>query len=167
MNGGLRHEAVRGGGSVGAKKTLLQAALYFFSGGSAFVSYMAMLYFFTEWLHLYHLVSLVVAYALSICVNFVISKYVVFARRGGGERAGRGGPAGGHIQTNMRADARRELVRFCAVALVGLALQFVIVFLLTNLLLLQYFIANVIGSALVYLVSFSLHKFFTFSAKHE
>ena len=161
MNGGLRHEAVRGGGSVGAKKTLLQAALYFFSGGSAFVSYMAMLYFFTEWLHLYHLVSLVVAYALSICVNFVISKYVVFARRGAGERAG------GHIQTNMRADARRELVRFCAVALVGLALQFVIVFLLTNLLLLQYFIANVIGSALVYLVSFSLHKFFTFSAKHE
>ncbi len=117
---------------------------YFFSGGSAFVVYFVLLYVFTEYGHIFHLTSLIIAYLASIFVNFLISKHAVFSS---------------HMQKSSR-----QFAKFFLVALIGLCLQYGLVYFFTSLNL-QYLIANVVASAMVYVVSFSLNRSFTFREK--
>jgi putative flippase GtrA len=118
---------------------------YFFSGGAAFVVYFVLLLVLTEYLHVFHLTSLLIAYSLSIVVNFLVSKYFVFSQ---------------HDQRSSR-----QFVKFFVVALIGLCLQYLFVSFFTGSFAIQYLIANVIASALVYVVSFSLNRTFTFVHK--
>ena len=118
---------------------------YFFSGGSAFAVYFVLLFLLTEYARLYHLSSLIIAYVVSIAVNFLISKYFVFSR---------------HDKV-----VHRQFLNFFIVALLGLCLQYLIVSYFTGLLGIQYLAANVIASALVYVVSFSMNRSFTFGRK--
>jgi len=120
----------------------VQFLRYFLSGGSAFVVYFVLLFVFTEYGHIYHLTSLVIAYGISIFVNFFISKYFVFSS---------------HQQKSSQ-----QFVKFFSVALIGFCLQYCLVLLFTQVIILQYLIANVIASALVYIVSFTLNRLFTF-----
>jgi len=117
---------------------------YFFAGGSAFVVYFALLFIFTEFFHVYHLWSLVIAYLISMGVNFFISKHFVFS-------SGKG-------------ESSKEFMKFFSVALLGLCLQYFIVSFLSGLNI-QYLFANIIASATVYVVSFSLNRWFTFREK--
>lgn len=120
---------------------------YFFSGGSAFLVYFALLFVLTEFFYIYHLWSLVIAYVFSIAVNFLISKYFVFS---GEELKGNG-------------KSSKQFMKFFGVALIGLCLQYLIVSFLSGSGM-QYLFANVIASATVYVVSFSLNRWFTFRA---
>lgn len=120
----------------------IQFFRYFFSGGTAFAVYFVMLFVFTEYFLWHHMVSLVIAYGLSIFVNFFISKYFVFSIHG--EKSG------------------QQILKFFTVAFTGLFLQYVFVSLFTGVFNLQYLWANVIASALVYVVSFTLNRIFTF-----
>lgn len=117
---------------------------YFFSGGTAFAVYFALLYVLTEYGHLFHMTSLVIAYLISMFVNFLISKYAVFSSHG--------------------QKSSMQFAKFFSVALVGLCLQYGLVYLFTSLTL-QYLVANVVASAMVYVVSFSLNRSFTFRQK--
>ncbi len=120
----------------------VQYIRYFLSGGTAFAVYFVLLFVFTEYGNIYHLTSLVIAYVISIAVNFTISKYYVFS--------------------NHHQKMKRQFAKFFSVALIGLALQYAVVFLLAESWSLQYLIANVVASALVSVVSFSLNRLFTF-----
>lgn len=129
----------------GTTNPRVQFFRYFFSGGSAFAVYFVLLYVLTEYARLYHLSSLVIAYVVSILVNFLISKYFVFSRHD--------------------KPVHRQLFNFFLVALIGLCLQYLIVSYFTGLLGIQYLVSNVIASALVYVVSFSMNRSFTFGRK--
>src|SRR5579883_2139979 len=87
-----------------AEDPKLQFFRYFLSGGSAFVVYYILLFVFTEYFHIYHLTSLVIAYLVSIIVNFLISKYFVFS--------------------SHDEQSSRQFVKFFGVAMVGLCLQY-------------------------------------------
>ena len=118
---------------------------YFFSGGSAFAVYFSLLYLLTEYVHLHHLSSLVIAYLVSVAVNFFISRYFVFSRHD--------------------RNVHRQFLNFFLVALLGLCLQYLMVSYFSGLLGVQYLVANIIASALVYVVSFSMNRSFTFGRK--
>lgn len=120
----------------------IQFFRYFFSGGSAFVAYYALLWTFVAVARLPEYPSLVVAYALSIGVNFAIAKYFVF-----GERSGHAGV---------------QLAKFLGVAVTGLVLQTLLVYLMTHLFSVEFMVANVVASALIYVVSFALNRWLTF-----
>ena len=126
-------------------KTHVQLLKYFVSGGMAFLSYILILFVLTEYLRVFHLVSLIIAYLASILINFNVSKYFVFKD--------------GSQKTAV------QFFKFFTVAMIGLAAQFLIVYLLTKFVVLNYITANVIASGLIYFVSFSLNKIFTFRPK--
>ena len=115
---------------------------YGVSGGSAFVVYFVLLFVCTEYLSFHHLVSLVVAYVISIFVNFVISRFFVFRSKS--------------------AAILKEAVSFFLVAMVGLVLQALIVWLGVEGFELNYLLMNILASGVVYGVSFTLNKFLTF-----
>lgn len=121
----------------------IQFLRYFFSGGSAFVVYFLLLLLLTEWFYQHHLVSLVIAYMISIFVNFFLSRFFVFSRRDGHM---------GH-----------QLGKFFGVAVFGMLLQYLVVSFLTSVQV-HYLMANIVASAVVYVVSFSLNRSITFRA---
>jgi putative flippase GtrA len=115
---------------------------YGVSGGSAFVVYFVLLFACTEYFAFHHLVSLVVAYVISIFVNFTISRFFVFRSK--------------------NAAILKEAVSFFLVAMVGLVLQALIVWVGVEILELNYLLMNILASGVVYGVSFTLNKFLTF-----
>ena len=123
-------------------KISIQIFRYFFSGGFAFVVYMSILLVLTDFFHFFHLVSLVIAYVLSIFCNFTISKYFVFV--------------------DKKTRSMPQLVKFFGVAMVGLILQFLIVWSFTRYFSVTYLLANIFASALIFVLSFSLNKIITF-----
>ncbi len=124
-------------------ETYFQALKYFISGGSAFAVYFLLLTFLTEVFQIYHLTSLGIAYFLSIFVNFFISKYFVFVEK--------------------KNKSSMQILKFFCIAFLGLFLQFFITYFFTKFVDANYLIANVIASGFIFLVSFSLNKYFTFS----
>lgn len=124
------------------KGTWGQFLRYGVSGGAAFLVYFVLLFVFTEYLSFHHLFSLFVAYVFSILVNFVISRLFVFKSKNG--------------------KVFHEAVSFFAVAMVGLVLQGLIVWVGVELLHTNYLLMNVLASGAVYGVSFTLNKFLTF-----
>jgi putative flippase GtrA len=127
---------------VKTNNTFIQFFRYFISGGTAFLAYMVLLFILTEYLGIFHLLSLVIAYSISIGLNFIISKFFVFQNR------------------NKRAIG--QLCKFFTIAFTGLLLQFLFVYIGTELLHMEYLIANIIASAIIYVFSFSLNKLISF-----
>lgn len=115
---------------------------YGVSGGVAFVVYFVLLFFGTEYLSFHHLVSLVFAYVISIIVNFTISRFFVFRSK--------------------NVAILKEAVSFFLVAMVGLVLQALIVWIGVEGFEMNYLLMNILASGAVYGVSFTLNKFLTF-----
>jgi len=124
------------------KETIFQFLRYGISGGLSFVVYFVLLFLFTEYGHLYHLTSLVAAYALSACVNFAVNRFFVFKSK--------------------NKKIWKEMISFGGVALFGMLLQAEIVWLCTEIFHWNYLWANVLASGVVYGVSFILNKILTF-----
>lgn len=115
---------------------------YGISGGLAFIFYFVLLFVGTEYFSLHHLVSLVVAYVISIFVNFTVSRFFVFRSK--------------------NAAILKEAVSFFLVAMVGLVLQALIVWVGVEGFEMNYLLMNILASGVVYGVSFTLNKFLTF-----
>ena len=122
--------------------TFYQFLRYGVSGGSAFVIYFLLLFVFTEFFSIHHLVSLVFAYLVSIIVNFTVSRFFVFR--------------------SQNSKVLHEAFSFFLVAMVGLVLQAVIVWIGVEVLTWNYLLMNILASGVVYGVSFTLNKFLTF-----
>jgi len=58
--------------------TLVKITRFIFTGGSTFVVHFAMLYAFTEYLHIYYLTSVVIAFILSSFLSFFMHKFWTF-----------------------------------------------------------------------------------------
>lgn len=120
----------------------IQFIKYLFSGTLVFVFYFTLLIILTEIFKIQHLASLVVAYAVSIITNFLVSKYFVFS--------------------NNDSAMQKQFLHFLFIAIFGFSLQFSAVYFFTTIFSLNYFISNIIAAAIIFLISFSLNKFVTF-----
>ena len=103
---------------------------------------MGLLYFFTEYLDLWYLYSAALSYLVGMIVNFTLNKYLNFRNR------------------SNRVAAQFGI--FAGVALVGLVLNQVILYLLVTVAGIWYMTAKVITVCLVLLWSFYGHKRLSF-----
>jgi putative flippase GtrA len=87
-------------------------------------------------------VSLVLAYFVSIVVNFTVSRFFVFR--------------------SQSSKIWHEAFSFFLVAMVGLVLQALIVWIGVEVFTWNYLLMNILASGVVYGVSFTLNKFLTF-----
>jgi len=115
---------------------------YGISGGLAFIVYFVLLFVCTEYFSLHHLVSLVIAYVVSVFVNFIVSRFYVFRSK--------------------NANIFKEALSFFLVAMVGLVFQTLIVWIGVEIFEWNYLLMNILASGAVYGVSFTLNKLLTF-----
>lgn len=113
------------------KNGFLQFFRYIFVGGIATVVDWSILFLLTDFAHIYHLVSAVIAFVAGLVANFVLSQLLVF-------------------QANeARVNAVMEFVCYALIGVVGLGITEVILLLLTNHWHMHYMLSKVIATVIV------------------
>jgi putative flippase GtrA len=124
--------------------TLLQLFRYTFVGGFAFVVDFGSLFFLTEYFHIHYLVSAAISFIFGLIVNYLLSIKWVFNGR----------------VMNSRLT---EFIIFSLIGLVGLGLNELIIWLLTDILLIYYLLSKIITAIIVYFWNFFARKVILFS----
>ena len=119
--------------------TLVQLFRYTFVGGVAFLCDFGALYALTEFAGLYYLISATLSFLLGLSVNYALSVFWVFNR---------------HALRSRWV----EFGIFAAVGLVGLGLNALIMWLLTDLVGMYYLLSKVGSTILVFLWNFAVRK---------
>ena len=124
--------------------TLLQLFRYTFVGGFAFLIDFATLYILTEYFNIYYLLSAGIAFIFGLIINYTLSVKWVF---------------------NSRAMENRlwEFLLFTIIGLVGLGLNELFLWILTDILLIYYLISKIITTFIVYFWNFFARKILLFS----
>jgi putative flippase GtrA len=127
-----------------ANSTLLQLFRYTFVGGLAFVVDFGTLYILTEYFNIHYLVSGGIAFIFGLVINYFLSVKWVF---------------------NNRAMENRllEFLLFTLIGLVGLGLNELFLWILTDVLLIYYLLSKIITTILVYLWNFFARKIILFN----
>lgn len=127
--------------------TLVQLFRYTFVGGFAFLVDFGTLYILTEYFHIYYLVSAGIAFIFGLIINYLLSVKWVF---------------------NNRAMENRwwEFLLFAIIGLVGLGLNELFLWILTDIFLIYYLISKLITTFIVYFWNFFARKVLLFS-KHK
>jgi putative flippase GtrA len=124
-------------------KTLLQLIRYTFVGGLAFIVDFGTLYLLTNYLQIYYLISALIAFLLGLAINYLLSIKWVFDKR--------------NVQNR-----KLEFILFMIIGVVGLGLNELFLWFLTDILLLYYLISKIVTSIIVYLWNFFARKFILF-----
>ena len=127
---------------------LIQLFRYIFVGGLAFLVDFGLLYFFTEYLHIYYLISASMSFIIGLVVNYLLSIKWVFGNR----------------QLKNRTS---EFVVFGVIGLVGLGLNALIIWLLTDFASVYYLISKIISTVLVFLFNFFARRYLLFNKGDE
>jgi putative flippase GtrA len=123
----------------------IQLARYLVVGGVAFLADFAALAILTELLHVHYLLSAAIAFGLGMAVNYALSVRYVFKVR---------------TVTNVRV----EFLLFTVIGLVGLAMNELVLWIVTHSLHLYYLHSKLIATALVLGWNFSARKILLFSS---
>jgi putative flippase GtrA len=123
--------------------TFLQLLRYTFVGGFAFIVDFSLLYLLTNYLNLYYLLSALIAFIAGLLINYFLSIRWVFYRRN---------------VTNRKL----EFVIFMVIGIVGLALNELLLWLFTDILLFYYLISKIFTAIFVYLWNFFARKLLLF-----
>lgn len=99
-----------------------------------------LLYIFTEKFHIYYVLSAILAFTISMVANFLLSVRWVFSER-------------------MKRALWKELVAFCMIGFVGLALTALIIWLCTSVLGVYYIYSKLIAVSIVFFWSFGARRF--------
>lgn len=123
--------------------TLLQLFRYTFVGGLAFLVDFGTLYILTEYFKIYYLVSAGIAFIFGLTINYFLSVKWVF---------------------NSRAMENRmlEFLLFALIGLIGLGLNELFLWILTDILLIYYLLSKIITTIIVYFWNFFARKFLLF-----
>jgi putative flippase GtrA len=123
--------------------TLLQLFRYTFVGGLAFIVDFGTLYLLTEYFKIYYLVSAGIAFIFGLTINYFLSVKWVF---------------------NSRAMENRllEFLLFALIGLIGLGLNELFLWILTDILLIYYLLSKIITTVIVYFWNFFARKFLLF-----
>jgi putative flippase GtrA len=123
--------------------TLLQLFRYTFVGGAAFIADFGTLYLLTEHFKIHYLVSAGISFILGLLINYFLSVKWVF---------------------NSRAMKNRtlEFLLFTLIGLIGLGLNELFLWVLTDVLLIYYLISKIFTTIIVYFWNFFARKFLLF-----
>ncbi len=119
--------------------TLLQLFRYTFAGGIAFIIDFGTLFLLTEYFDIYYLLSAGIGFLLGLIINYILSIIWVFSNRS----------MENHVY---------EFITFTIIGLVGLVLNELFLWLLTNILSIFYLISKIITAAVILLWNFSARK---------
>lgn len=119
---------------------LLQFFRYCFVGGIATVADWAVLYFLTNSLGIYHLISSVVSFVAGLLTNFLLSKLLVFS----------GSEAKGNVWT--------EFAGYAVIGVIGLGITELILFVFTDLFKLYFMLSKAIATVFVLLWNYLARK---------
>ena len=114
---------------------------YLLSGGSAAALNLALLALLVEVLGLWYLVAAALAFTIAFCVSFALQKFFTFADH-----------ARSH---NILA---RQFSIYATIALVNVALNTLLMYLLVERLLVHYLISQITASAMIALYSFFVYR---------
>ncbi|MCF0199022.1 MAG: GtrA family protein [Bacteroidaceae bacterium] len=126
--------------------TLLQLFRYTFVGGFAFLIDFALLYVLTEYVHCYYIVSATISFLAGLLANYLLSKVWVFTQ-------------------SQCKNAKIEFLLFAVIGLVGLLLNDLLIWLLSNFIGLWYMLSKIIATVITYLWNFFARKYLLFSRK--
>jgi putative flippase GtrA len=124
--------------------TLLQLFRYTFVGGFAFIVDFGTLYILTEHFNIHYLASAGIAFIFGLTINYFLSVKWVFNNRAMGNRL-------------------LEFLLFTLIGLVGLGLNELFLWILTDILLIYYLISKIITTVIVYLWNFFARKIILFN----
>ena len=126
------------------QKLLLQFISYVAVGGAAFVVDFGVLYFLTEHLGLHYMVSATAGFLLGLVVNYLLCVSLIF---------------------DFRAidRASHEFALFASIGVIGLMLNDLLIWLLTELAGRHYLVSKLLAAALVLVFNFALRRQLLFS----
>ena len=122
------------------KNGFLQFIRYVFVGGIATVVDWGVLFLLTEYAHIHHLVSAIIAFVAGLITNFFLSKLLVFKAN------------------EARVNAVMEFVSYAVIGVIGLGITELIMFLFTDCLNTHYMISKVIATAVVLVWNYLARK---------
>ncbi|MDR3706178.1 MAG: GtrA family protein [Paludibacteraceae bacterium] len=126
--------------------TLVQLIRYTFVGGFSFLVDVGVLVFFTEVIHLHYLLSAGISFLFGLLVNYLLSVKWVFNAR-------------------MVENKYLEFLLFLAIGLIGLGLNELFLWMLTDLAHVYYLISKILTAVVVYLWNFFARKILLFNRK--
>lgn len=116
---------------------------YALVGAIATVVDAGMLYVLTEYFHLYYLFSNMLAFGLGLLTNYLLSVRFVF-------------------ETRRVENRTLELIIFSAIGVLGLGINTVLLWSLTQFIGLFYMLSKAIAVVVVFIANFGLRKYFLF-----
>ncbi len=114
---------------------------YLLSGGTAAVVNLALLALFVEIFGLWYLAAAVVAFTLALLVSFALQKFFTFADH-----------------TRTTDVLARQFSIYTTIALINIALNTILMYLLVERLFLHYLISQVVASGTIALYSFFIYR---------
>lgn len=109
---------------------LIQLFRYFFVGGLAFLVDYGLLYILTEFIGIYYILSASISFIIGLIINYIISTHWIFTK-------------------SKFSNSAIEFTIYGAIGVVGLLLNDLLLYLLTDILLVHYMISKLITAALV------------------
>ena len=128
------------------ESTVVQLFRYTFVGGLAFIVDFGTLFILTEYLNLFYLISAGIAFILGLITNYASSVNWVFSNR---TLDGKG----------------MEFFLFTVIGLIGLGLNELLLWTLTDLLSIYYLFSKIITAIIIYLWNFFARKYLLFNKK--
>lgn len=126
--------------------TLVQLIRYTFVGGFSFLVDFGVLAFLTEVMHLHYLLSAGISFLFGLLVNYLLSVKWVFS-------------------TRMVENKYLEFLLFLVIGLIGLGLNELFLWMLTDLAHVYYLISKILTAVVVYLWNFFARKILLFNRK--
>ncbi|HOU30360.1 MAG TPA: GtrA family protein [Bacteroidales bacterium] len=128
------------------ESTVVQLFRYTFVGGLAFIVDFGTLFILTEYLNLFYLISAGIAFILGLITNYALSVNWVFS--------------------NRTLDSKgMEFFLFTVIGLIGLGLNELLLWTLTDLLSIYYLFSKIITAIIIYLWNFFARKYLLFNKK--
>lgn len=122
-------------------KLFIQIFRFLIIGGIAFIIDYALLYLLTEYLGIYYLISSTISFTISVIFNYIASIKWVF-------------------ETNEKDSQTKKFVIFIILSIIGLGINQLMMWLLSDLLTIYYMISKIFATAVVMCWNFITRKIF-------
>jgi putative flippase GtrA len=119
---------------------------YLIAGGSAFITNLGLLYFFTEVIKVWYVFSSITAFAASFSVAFTLQKFWTF-------------------NNHSTVELRQQLTMSFSVAIFNLVLNTALVYLLVEQFTLHYIFAQILTTGVIAIESFLMYQYVIFVSK--
>lgn len=129
----------------GARHKILR---YIFSGGSAAAVNFFFLYAFTEWLHIFYMVSVVLSFMIAVVVSFLLQKFWTF-------------------RDSDKSYSHRQAMIYFVVAVFNTLINAGLVYLFVEYMHLHYMLGQFLASGIIAFESYFIYQHFIFKKQKE